>query len=305
MNIIEKTYTLNGTLQKRTKTDMIILHHRAGNGDVEGIDKIHKNQGWTCIGYHFYVRKDGSIYRGRKEDTVGAHAYGSNYTSIGICAEGNFETDIMSEAQKNSIKELVAYLKNKYNISTVKRHKDVNATACPGKNYPFDEIVDNSEDNKNEASSSNKKSNETIANEVIAGKWGNGDARKTALQNAGYDYSAIQSIVNKKLTGKASNTTTNKKSISTLVDEVIAGKWGNGNERKEKLEKAGYNYSEVQAAVNKKLSGKSTSNKKSNETIANEVIKGLWGNGADRKNKLTAAGYDYDTIQAIVNKKLL
>ena len=251
MNIIEKTYTLNGTLQKRTKTDMIILHHRAGNGDVEGIDKIHKNQGWTCIGYHFYVRKDGSIYRGRKEDTVGAHAYGSNYTSIGVCAEGNFETDIMSETQKNSIKELVAYLKNKYNITTVKRHKDVNATACPGKNYPFDEIVDNS----NGTTSSNKKSNEDIANEVIAGKWGNGDARKTALQNAGYDYSAIQSIVNKKLTGKASNIT--------------------------------------------------NSNKKSNETIANEVIKGLWGNGTDRKNKLTAAGYDYDTIQAIVNKKLL
>lgn len=141
MNIIEKTYSLNGTLQKRAKTDMIILHHAVYNGDVEGIDRIHKGKGWICIGYHFYVRKDGSIYRGRREDTVGAHAYGSNMTSIAICAEGNFETDIMSEEQKNSIKELVAYLKNKYGISTVKRHKDVNATACPGKNYPFDEIV--------------------------------------------------------------------------------------------------------------------------------------------------------------------
>lgn len=75
MNIIEKTYTLNGTLTKRTKTDMIILHHRAGNGDVESIDRTHKGNGWTCIGYQFYVRKDGSIYRGRQEDTVGAHAY--------------------------------------------------------------------------------------------------------------------------------------------------------------------------------------------------------------------------------------
>ena len=47
-----------------------------------------------------------------------------------------------------------------------------------------------------------------------------------------------------------------------------------------------------------------TTSKKSNEEIANEVIAGKWGNGADRKNKLTAAGYDYNAIQAIVNKKL-
>ena len=141
MNIIEKTYTLNGTLTKRTKTDTIILHHRAGNGDVESIDRTHKGNGWTCIGYHFYVRKDGSIDRGRQEDTVGAHAYGSNSTSIGICAEGNFETDIMGDAQKQAIIELVNYLKNKYGITKVIRHKDVNATACPGRNYPFDEIV--------------------------------------------------------------------------------------------------------------------------------------------------------------------
>ena len=150
MNIIEKEYSLNGSLQERTKTDMIILHHAVYNGDVEGIDRIHKGNGWTCIGYHFYVRKDGSIYRGRKESTVGAHAYGSNMTSIGICAEGNFEEDVMSEAQKNAIKELVIYLKNKYGISIIKKHKDVNATACPGKNYPFDEIANAKEESKTE-----------------------------------------------------------------------------------------------------------------------------------------------------------
>lgn len=141
MNIIEKTYTLNGSLQKRKKTDTIILHHAVYNGDVEGIDRIHKNKDYTCIGYHFYVRKDGTIYRGRQEDAVGAHAYGSNSTSLGICAEGNFEEDIMSAEQKNSIIELVGYLKGKYGISKVIRHRDVCATACPGKNYPFDEIV--------------------------------------------------------------------------------------------------------------------------------------------------------------------
>ena len=139
---------------------MILLHHAVYNGDVEGIDRIHKNKGWTCIGYHFYVRKDGSIYRGRKENTVGAHAYGSNYTSIGICAEGNFETDTMSAEQKNSIIELVNYLKNKYGVTKVLRHKDVNATACPGKNYPFDEIV-------NGVASEATKSSENADNEYL------------------------------------------------------------------------------------------------------------------------------------------
>jgi hypothetical protein len=42
-----------------------------------------------------------------------------------------------------------------------------------------------------------KKSNEEIAKEVIAGKWGNGEARKKKLKAAGYDYDAVQKIVNK------------------------------------------------------------------------------------------------------------
>lgn len=51
-------------------------------------------------------------------------------------------------------------------------------------------------------------------------------------------------------------------------------------------------------------SGTTTSSKKSNEEIANEVIRGEWGNGTDRKNRLTNAGYNYQTIQNIVNQKL-
>ena len=47
----------------------------------------------------------------------------------------------MPEAQKNSLKELVSYLKNKYGISKVQAHRDVCATSCPGENYPFEEIA--------------------------------------------------------------------------------------------------------------------------------------------------------------------
>ena len=118
----------------------IVLHHAVSNGSVQNIHAGHKNRGWIGIGYHFYVRKDGSVYRGRPENWIGAHAVGHN-TGIGICAEGNFMNDTMGDAQKKSIIEVIAYLLDKYGALPIRRHKDVDATACPGTNYPFNEIV--------------------------------------------------------------------------------------------------------------------------------------------------------------------
>ena len=140
MNIIKSNLSF-GALTKRSRTQQIILHHAVMNGGVEDIHRVHLNQGYSGIGYHYYVRKDGSIYEGRPSNTIGAHASGSNSNSIGICFEGNFENEYMSDAQKNAGKELVAYLKDLYKISVVKKHCDVNATACPGKNFPFGEIA--------------------------------------------------------------------------------------------------------------------------------------------------------------------
>ena len=91
-----------------------------------------------------------------------------------------------------------------------------------------------------------------------------------------------------------------KKSIDEIAKEVIAGKWGNGDDRKKRLTVAGYNYSTIQARVNE-LCG-APSNKKSVDTIAREVIHGDWGNGADRKNRLEKAGYNYNEIQKRVNE---
>lgn len=89
-----------------------------------------------------------------------------------------------------------------------------------------------------------KKSNEEIANEVIQGKWDNGTDRKNRLNNAGYDYSTIQKLVNQKLS---------KKSNEEIANEVIKGKWGNQPDRQKRLEEAGYNYSEIQKIVNERL----------------------------------------------------
>lgn len=115
---------------------------------------------------------------------------------------------------------------------------------------------------------------------VMQGEYGNGDARKAAL---GTRYDEVQNIINHVSSADA----------NTLANEVKAGKYGNGDTRKIVL---GSRYDEVQKIVN--------GSSKSVSAIADEVIAGKWGNGNDRKNKLQAAGYDYNAVQAEVNKKL-
>lgn len=142
MNIIEKKYKWASSLSTRKSTKRIILHHaEASSCTADDIHSWHLARGWAGIGYHFFVRKDGSIYRGRPENKLGAHASNNNSDSIGICFEGAYMKETMPQSQINAGKELVAYLKNKYGITKVQRHKDVCSTDCPGTNFPFNEIV--------------------------------------------------------------------------------------------------------------------------------------------------------------------
>lgn len=141
MEIIETNLQFKD-MSTRKSTERIILHHAdAKSCSAEDIHRWHLNNGWSGAGYHFLVRKDGKVYRLRPEDKVGAHAYGSNCNSIGICFEGNFMEEDMPAEQIKAGQELVAYLKNKYNITTVQAHRDVCATSCPGNKFPFDEIA--------------------------------------------------------------------------------------------------------------------------------------------------------------------
>ena len=140
MQIKDVSYKWNGTLVKRNSTEYIILHHRAGNGDVQSIHNGHLSNGWSGIGYHFYVRKDGTIYRGRPIEMVGAHCTGQNTCSVGVCFEGNFECETMPDVQIKAGQELISYIKSLYPHAEIMRHCDFNETACPGKNFPFKEI---------------------------------------------------------------------------------------------------------------------------------------------------------------------
>ena len=99
--------------------------------------------------------------------------------------------------------------------------------------------------------------------------------------------------------------TAKKKTVEELAKEVIAGKWSAGEERKKLLTAAGYDYSAVQKRVNELMKPTtSTPKKKSVDEIAREVIQGKWSAGLRRKQLLTAAGYDYNKVQARVNALL-
>lgn len=129
-------------LGKRARTEYIVLHHSAASGSIEAVHNYHLNLGWSGVGYHLYVRKEGSIWQGRPLDTIGAHAGASfNNRSVGICAEGNFETEKMTETQKQALVQALAYVWRLYPSAKVVGHRNLAATACPGANFPFDEIV--------------------------------------------------------------------------------------------------------------------------------------------------------------------
>jgi len=140
LNIIETDFKFSDELQGRLETKYIILHHRAGPGDAECIHNQHLQRGYVGIGYHFYIRKDGSIYRGRPLRSIGAHCLNHNYNSVGVCFEGNFENEQMADAQKKSGKWLVGHLRGIFASVIVVGHKDMMATVCPGKNFPFKEL---------------------------------------------------------------------------------------------------------------------------------------------------------------------
>ncbi|MBI1315148.1 N-acetylmuramoyl-L-alanine amidase [bacterium] len=130
----------------------IVIHHSASEGgSVESIDKAHKGRGWDGVGYHFVIGNGDGMGDGEIESTFrwrgqthGAHAGNNEYNQhgIGICLIGNFDEEYPSPAQMAAVKRLVAVLKHEYGVPSdeVIAHRDVKATACPGKHFSIAEI---------------------------------------------------------------------------------------------------------------------------------------------------------------------
>jgi N-acetyl-anhydromuramyl-L-alanine amidase AmpD len=236
----------------------IVVHYVGAEGGAEANCKYFERM-YRAASAHYFVGHAGEVWQCVEDADIawhcGAmkykHAECRNENSIGIemcCRKG--DNWYFEQATITSTIGLIKELMAKYNVpeDRVIRHYDVTGKHCP---EPY---VRNTADwnlFKSQLTTiklENSKTNDEIAQEVINGLWGNGQERKDRLAASGYDYNAIQAIVNALLAPKVVIN-----SVETVAKEVIQGKWGNGQKRKNALIKAGYNYREVQAKVNELL----------------------------------------------------
>ena len=132
------------SLSEREYTDMIVIHHTGVNDIDASAEQIHdwhynhEPDPWAGIGYHFVIRKDGTIERGRPEWAIGSHAYGENSHTLGIHLSGDFMQGYPTEQQIESCALLIANLCEDYDIPTdrdhIVGHGELMATSCPGTN---------------------------------------------------------------------------------------------------------------------------------------------------------------------------
>ncbi|WP_449460720.1 N-acetylmuramoyl-L-alanine amidase [Streptococcus suis] len=315
-------FSPNHSGQRNHKIDTITIHHMAGNLSVETCGNIfaspsrQASSNYAVDNYGrvgMYVEEhnrswcSSSAANDNRAITieVANDEYGGNWHVSDVALQKTIDLCV-DICQRNGIKQFVYTGDTRGNLT---KHEWFANTNCPGpylgSKFPY--IA--SEVNKRlggKVAVSSQLSNaslDDVAGQVINGRFGNGEERKQKLRSAGYDPVQVQNRVNA-LLGKTPAPQSTLKSVDEVAQEVLNGKWGNGNQRKSALIGAGYDYDKVQTKVNELVSGKSTPSLKPIEVVAREVINGRWGNGQDRKNRLTQAGYDYYKVQQKVNELL-
>lgn len=144
MKIIEHNWAWAHGLSSRRVTDAIVIHHAAAdNASPEAIHAWHINNGWAGIGYHFVIRKNGEIHRGRPLWASGANVLNHNWHTIGVCCEGNYHVKgaVMPKAQMDALHEVLRYLKSIYPSAAIKFHRDYGGSVCPGDYFPYKEAL--------------------------------------------------------------------------------------------------------------------------------------------------------------------
>lgn len=125
------------------RTITFIIVHCSANREgctlrAADIERYHRSLGWNGCGYHYVIPIDGTIEKGRPEETIGAHCKNHNRHSIGVCyigglaADGKTPADTRTEEQKRAQKQLLDELHQRYPKALIVGHHDLDPTkACP------------------------------------------------------------------------------------------------------------------------------------------------------------------------------
>ena len=116
------------------KISLIVIHCSATRVDrdftAKDVDTAHRYRGFSCWGYHYYIRKSGEVEPMRDEDTTGAHARGYNAISLGVCYEGGLDArgnpkDTRTPEQRSALHLLVHQLLQQFRNARVCGHRDL------------------------------------------------------------------------------------------------------------------------------------------------------------------------------------
>lgn len=133
---------INGQPKAKRTINEVIIHCAATpegkDFTVADITRWHKERGFSTIGYHWVVYRDGSVHAGRLEASIGAHVSGHNADTLGVCyigglsANGTIAKDTRTPAQRAALTDLVKALVAKYpTIKKISGHNQYAAKACP------------------------------------------------------------------------------------------------------------------------------------------------------------------------------
>lgn len=327
--------------------DFVVIHNDAGSMTPEQYVNWLRNRDKSLGIAHYYCNRN-TIARVIDTFNIGYHTgdWWSNCRSIGyeVCESMKVSDEEFLQNEDITLMQAtedLIYYGLPINTNTVRLHHEFVPTTCPHrsmelhgnstesvKNYfvsrmryfatlgnTVDEMLGQVSDSptiqetvqtETTTQKSSGKSVDEVAQEVLQGLWGNGQERYDNLTNAGYDAQEVQNRVNSLLGGEtSSNSNSASSDLDSVAQEVLQGIWGNGQERYDNLTNAGYDAQAVQDRVNSMLSGDdSYTSDYDIDEIANQVLQGLWGNGQDRFENLTNAGYDAQAVQNRVNELL-
>ncbi len=330
-----------------TSIDFVVIHNDAGSMTPEQYVNWLVNRDKSLGIAHYYCNRN-TIARVIDTFNIGYHTgdWWSNCRSIGyeVCESMKVSDEEFLQNEDMTLMQAtedLIYYGLPINMQTVRLHHEFVPTTCPHRSMELhgnstesvkeyfvnrmryfatlgntvDEMLGQVseeptvqenviKEKQTQKPSGNGKSVDEIAQEVLQGIWGNGQERYDNLTNAGYNAQEVQYKVNSILNGEAPSNSTST-DLDSVAQEVLQGIWGNGQERYDRLANAGYDAQAVQDRVNSILNGEYTQSNYTNlDDVANEVIQGLWGNGQERYDNLTNAGYDAQVVQNRVNELL-